>query len=71
MKTKIESNLEIIYQVGQKWFNTENGNEFHITEISENIVSLDDGKKKLSSYEHMNKSLWNHLVSIGFYKQIS
>lgn len=68
MKHESEAIQASQYAVGEKWFNTENGVEFYITEITENIVSLNDGKKKLNSFEHMNKSLWNNLVSIGVFR---
>jgi len=58
------------YKVGQKWKNTETNNEFWITDISENLVSIDDKKNKLSSFDHMNKSLWNHLVKLGVFERI-
>ena len=57
--------------IGQKWINTETNYEFWITDISENIVSLDDKKKKLSSFDHMNKSLWNHMVNLGVFVRVS
>ncbi len=70
MITKMDTLETRSYSIGQKWLNTENGWEFYITDITDTIVSLDDLKKKLSSFEHMNKSLWNHLVSLGVYKRL-
>ncbi len=61
---------EIEYSVGEKWVNTENGVEFFITEISENLISMDDGQKKLSSFDHMNKVLFFRLVREGVYKRL-
>ena len=58
------------YKVGQRWKNIETNNEFWITDISENLVSIDDRKNKLSSFDHMNKSLWNHLVKLGVFERI-
>lgn len=65
-----EISNEFNYAVGQKWLNTESGAEIHITAIDETIVSLSNGEGKLSSFDHMNKTLWNHLVKIGFYRKI-
>ena len=70
MKTELETSIEINYEVGQKWKNTENDVEFIITDIGENIISLDDGKRKMSSTEHINKNLWNHLIKEGYYKEV-
>jgi hypothetical protein len=70
MTNKIDTLETRSYSIGQKWLNTENGWEFYITDITDTIVSLDDMKKKLSSFEHMNKYLWNHLVSLGVYKRL-
>jgi hypothetical protein len=65
-----ESANDIGYAVGQKWLNTESGIEVYITDIDETIVSLDDKRGRLSSFEHMNKSLWIHLVKTGVFKKI-
>jgi len=71
MNTVTENNQEIEYAVGDRWINTENGVEYYITEISENLVSLDDGQRKLSSFDHMNKILFIRLVRDGIYEKLS
>lgn len=70
MQSEITPQTEIHYAVGQKWINTETHVEFWITDISDTLVSLDDRKRKLSSIEHMNKTLWNHLVSLNVLKRV-
>jgi hypothetical protein len=70
MKTEKETLDEITYSIGQKWINTENGVEFYITDICDTLVSTEDGKRKLSSIEHMNKILWRHLIKEGYYKRV-
>lgn len=57
------------YAVEQKWKNTETNNEFWITDISKSLVSIDNKKNKLSSFDHMNKILWNHLVKLGVFER--
>ena len=70
MNANTEKIDEIDFSIGQKWMNTENGNEFYITNIDHSLITLDDKKGKLSSFNHMNNTLWNHLVKVGFYKKI-
>ena len=70
MKTELETSIEIKYEVGQKWKNTENDVEFIITDIGDNIISLDDGKRQLSSIEHIHKILWHHLIKEGYYIEV-
>lgn len=60
METLKDNKLNSDYAVEQKWKNTETNNEFWITDISESLVSIDSRKNKLSSFDHMNKILWNH-----------
>ncbi len=70
MKTEKENLDDRKYSIGQKWINTEKGFEFYITDISDTLVSLNDGRRKLSSIEHMNKTLWHHLINVGYYKSV-
>jgi len=69
--TIINQEGENSYAVGEKWINTDTNIEGWITGIDDMTVSLDDKKGKLSSFEHMNRRLWRHLVNIGVYKRIS
>jgi len=70
MNANIENPIDLNYSIGQKWVNTENGCEFYITNIDDSLITLDDKKGKLSSFDHMNKVLWNHLIKNGIYKRI-
>jgi hypothetical protein len=70
MKTPIKEHGDFNYYVGQKWINTENGITFSIASICEDFVTIDDGKRKISSIDHMKKSLWQHLVKEGYYKEV-
>jgi hypothetical protein len=67
---QIKSEEETSFVIGQKWINTDTQVEGCITGIGNMTVSLDDGKGKLSSVEHMNRKLWRHLVKIGVYKRV-
>jgi hypothetical protein len=69
MIKKIEKTDELNYSIGQKWLNTNNGTEFYIVDIDDTLITIDDRKGKLSSFEHMNKTLRKHLVKIGVFKQ--
>lgn len=70
METLEDIKLSSDYAVGHKWKNTETNSRFWITGTPCNLISLDEKKRKLSSIEHMNKTLWNHLVSLDLLKRI-
>lgn len=70
METLEKLSKDLDYAVGEVWINTDKNIKFTITEIDHSLVTLDDGLRKLSSVEHMNKTLWNHLVGIGVYKKV-
>lgn len=65
-----EQQIEIEYAVGQKWKNIDSGVEVWITDIDESLVTLDNKSGNLSSFDHMHKSLWHHLIREGVFKQV-
>jgi hypothetical protein len=69
--TIIKQEEENSYAIGQKWINTDTRVEIWITRIDDMTVTLDDKKGKLSSFDHMNRTLWRHLINIGVYKRLS
>ena len=71
MNTITINNEEVEYAVGDRWKNMERNVEFVITEISENLISVDDGLKKLSSIDHINRTLFCRMASEGDYQKLS